>query len=448
MNGDNISENEIARRLENAKNQAKESRARTNRIKKKLIILLSCIIVVGVILFCAIKFLIIPEMNLYKAYKAAEVLMENGEFDSATNAFQKLGSYKDSSDMALEAQYQKAVSYNDNGEYENAIDTWNALGTYSDSSTRAEQALYDWKEPDYQTGKELENDQQYSEAIKHYEKVIDYKDSSERIQICEDGIKESYYKAAKDSIDKGAYTTAISILNNLGVYKDSEDLIISAAYDYACTCYDKADYPNAITYFEKASGYKDSKDKIIQAYYAYGCKLMEAEDYSYAIEQFEKCENYEDTKTKILDSKYKYVSKKGNQRASNNTTYKYLKELVAKNYPGMQALYNSLYTWKINIIAINSSENDYSTNKTKISSYDWVYYHFEVVGGIPGSNETISYRMTLPGCYPLEKSVKVYVGYRGMVGCKDPVGGTRGSSTVKFYDSKGNTIGTGSVTVY
>ena len=56
MNGDNISENEIARRLENAKNQAKESRARTNRIKKKLIILLSCIIVVGVILFCTINF--------------------------------------------------------------------------------------------------------------------------------------------------------------------------------------------------------------------------------------------------------------------------------------------------------------------------------------------------------------------------------------------------------
>lgn len=448
MNGDNISENEIARRLENAKNQAKESRARTNRIKKKLIILLSCIIVVGVILFCTIKFLIIPEMNLYKAYKAAEVLMENGEFDSATNAFQKLGSYKNSSEMALEAQYQKAVTYNDNGEYENAIETWNALGTYSDSSNRAEQALFDWKEPDYQAAEKLEDEQKYAEAIEYYEKVLDYKDSSERIEICQEGIKEATYQEAKKYIEAGSYTRALMILKSLGDYKDSEELVSSTAYDYACKVFDIGDYSTAIDYFSKASGYKESDDKLVQAHYLYGCKLVDTGNYEKAIEHFSKCGNYEDSKEKILDAKYKYVNTKGNQKPSNQTTYSYLKDLIAKNYGGMQALYNSLYTWKINVIAINSSENDYSTNKTKISSYEWVYYHFEVVGGIPGSSETINYRMTLPGCYPLEKTVKVYVGYRGMVGCKDPVGGNRGNGTVKFFDSNGNTIGSASITVY
>ena len=73
-------------------------------------------------------------------YKAAQSLMDSGEYAKAAEAFEALGDYEDSARKAKDARqreaYQNAVVLLDAGEYVKAAEAFEALGTYRDSADK------------------------------------------------------------------------------------------------------------------------------------------------------------------------------------------------------------------------------------------------------------------------------------------------------------------------
>ena len=122
---------------------------------------------------------------------------------------------------------------------------------------------------------------------------------------------------------------------------------------------ESSSYKTAIEYFGYAKGYKDADEKKTEAIYNYACQSLDEKKYSLAIVEYRNCSGYKDADSKIKDAKYGYVMNLWDRYDAN--TYTYLKELISENYPGAQEAYNDLYDWKIEITAINTSEDSLDT---------------------------------------------------------------------------------------
>lgn len=128
--------------------------------------------------------------------------------------------------------------------------------------------------------------------------------------------------------------------------------------------------------------------------YQEACNALKRGSYSYAISCFEDLGDYKDSPTKILESKYRYV--KDNLDNSDYTTFDYLKELKYEYYKDSSEIYGDLYEWKVEFIAINSSEDDETTNKASISKWKPVYFHIKLTGGEPGESIRLYTECSLP----------------------------------------------------
>ena len=64
-----------------------------------------------------------------KAYKKANKLLNGGKYENAAEAFDKLGSYEDASQMSM---YARAHAEAENGNYETAVKTFASLGAFRD----------------------------------------------------------------------------------------------------------------------------------------------------------------------------------------------------------------------------------------------------------------------------------------------------------------------------
>ncbi|WP_342428574.1 hypothetical protein [Paenibacillus sp. FSL L8-0158] len=133
--------------------------------RKKIIIsiapfLILCLIIVG--------FLIAAP---YISYIQAKSLMNNGEFDKATQAFTNLDGYKDSDELINETNYLKAQHLLKNKEYEKAIELFINLVNYKDSVKLKTESIYLLVKQNSSQGN-------YASAIELLEPIQDYKDSS------------------------------------------------------------------------------------------------------------------------------------------------------------------------------------------------------------------------------------------------------------------------------
>ena len=181
--------------------------------------------------------------------------------------------------------------------------------------------------------------------------------------------------------------------------------------------------------------------------YSQACSALDDELYFKAIEAFEELDGYKDSEKKINEAKYKYVL--DNKNNDNSTTYEFLSELKRIDYKNSTDIYDDLYEWKITMLAINTSENDETTNKNSISKYDTVYFHFRLTGGKP--NETV--RIKVVDIPPNGNSGDYYfdsVWEDGDIlwyswGYNEPQYGTAGTLQCKFYDENNNLIGVASV---
>lgn len=90
------------------------------------IVLLAALIIGGVVLY---KNVIKPA----KDYTAAEMLMDEGKYVEAQKIYQKLGNYKDSSELYIECDYQQAIALYEKKDYKAAVEFFSNHYDYSES---------------------------------------------------------------------------------------------------------------------------------------------------------------------------------------------------------------------------------------------------------------------------------------------------------------------------
>lgn len=112
--------------------------------------------------------------------------------------------------------YKKAESLLANGQYEEASAAFEALGGYKDSQRRIEDCKTAEIEADYQAANKLVEEGRIDEAIEAFENLGEYKDSSEQIS-------ELTYRKAQQLYGAGDIAKAAMIFGRIDNYKDARE---------------------------------------------------------------------------------------------------------------------------------------------------------------------------------------------------------------------------------
>jgi len=279
-------------------------------------------------------------------------------------------------------------------------------------------------------------------------------------------IPEINYQRANTLLNEDKYDAARLAFTDLGNYRDSEDMVDECTYQKACALLEEESYDSAIKLFKDLGSYSNSKDMLDECTYQKACSLISeiSIDNYYsaknmakeAIDLFEGLNGYKNSDDKINEVKYKVVSNhyfdiyEGEilYRNHDTTIFDYLKELKSANYKDSANLYKKLYDWKIEVVAVNSSKDDDTTNPGTIKRNKPIYFHIELSGGEPNASVRISVKDSFPsgnsGDFTFEK--KWTDGYTGWYGWPNGLSST-GILRCYFYDEDGNMIGAGSVKI-
>ena len=184
---------ETARQKAIAEQKRKEATAK----KKKLAVVIVVIIVVVVAAALLMTKVIIPG----NAYKKAESLLESGQYEEASAAFEALGDYRDSRQRIedcktaeIESDYQAANKLVEEGRFEEAIAAFQALGDYKDSAEQIPEVYYKKAQHLYETG-------DIAHAAMLFGELEDYKDAQFQCAKLWESI------AVRDTISAGTYHT-------------------------------------------------------------------------------------------------------------------------------------------------------------------------------------------------------------------------------------------------
>ncbi|MDR1714101.1 MAG: hypothetical protein LBR39_08140 [Coriobacteriales bacterium] len=191
--------------------------------KTKLIIGLAAaavLVIVGVLLTFTV---ILPAIETSNAYKDAVALMDAGEYKKAKAAFKELGDYKDSADLAKQAQqyldYQSAEALFDEGDYEAAKAAFDDLGSFKDSKDRATESQ---NYIDYDAAQQLLNDKQWADAKEAFDELGDFKDSADKAALAQQHVD---YNKAVDYYQNGNFKSAQPLLKELGDFEDAKAML-------------------------------------------------------------------------------------------------------------------------------------------------------------------------------------------------------------------------------
>ncbi|WP_025722548.1 zinc ribbon domain-containing protein [Paenibacillus polymyxa] len=176
--------------------------------RKKIIILIApflilCLIIVGYLIAAP-----------YISYVQAKSLMNNGEFDKATQAFTNLDGYKDSNELINETKYLKAQHLLKTKEYEKSIEMFINLVNYKDSVKLKTESTY-------LLAKQNSSQHNYASAIELLEQIQEYKDSSNLLQ-------EANYREGVKQFDTFYFKEATKLFTASGNYQDSEEYLAKA----------------------------------------------------------------------------------------------------------------------------------------------------------------------------------------------------------------------------
>ena len=363
------------------------------------------------------------------SYLAGIGKYNENDFDAAIEIFTDLGEYSDSKAWIKKTEYAYAKACFEKEDYSKAFDLFTKLRNYDDSKDRADESKFMMAEKAFEA--------------KDYETAYTcYSSLSESYQGSGEKAKESQYMYACDCMDKKEYKAASDAFGSskLKGYKESATKFIEASYLYAKECYESKEYEEANVYFAKAAGYEDADTLWTDSKYNNALNLIKNKDYKKAVNILNNLENYKESKIKINEAKYAYV--KAHKNDTDETTYSYLKDLIAADYMDSQSIYDDLYAWSA-VIVINSSETDDVTSSV-VSKDDKIYCHYTINGGPPGEHTKIKLKFEWPDGDVTNRTAGD--GYRGYSSCwtfwySTPRYGATGTGTFTLYDGNGNKIG-------
>ena len=170
-------------------------------------------------------------------------------------------------------KYDNAVGLMNEGRYEEAIAAFEKMDGYKDTADLIESCRVAILDREYTTACDLFAQGKYEEARAVFETLSGHKDSKDKINACHTAISDREYAKAMNLLQQGKYHEAIAAFEALKGYKDSKNKIsecyaaLDAAYNAAIARIDQGDYDGAIAALEALKGYKDSKKKIEFAKY-------------------------------------------------------------------------------------------------------------------------------------------------------------------------------------
>ena len=152
----------------------------------------------------------------------------------------------------------------------------------------------------------------------------------------------------------------------------------------------------------------------------------------------------------VLSAMYRYIISNPN-KTRNNTYYQYISKLSKERYADTQEMYLSLYSWKVEVIGINNSEEDTIIKESKLNILSNPYFHIRLTGGAPGETFSGKCVFTFPAGSRYSPTEIVFKGEwennsTGWFTC-GKVDYATGTLKAEFFDSKGNLIGEDSVEI-
>lgn len=363
-----------------AKEAARLAAERRKKITKRVSIIASAVLLVAFLVY-ATGWHLIPYIKYTNAVKA----MEAQSYDEAYDAFIALGDFSDSAMKARDTLYKKGTSLMDSGAYAEAAAEFERIPLYKDSNDKA---LYCRNQAAYLEAKALKDSGEYKKAADIFTSLGDYSDSKALA-------KESNYLYADSLLESGDYKNAIKAFELVGDYKEATAKLPEAKYLYADSLVGSSDLKDAYKLYKELGDYKDSAELYKKTCYQHGLNMLEKKMWGDAVDVFSKLDNYEESKSKLKEAKYGYVL--ANKDSNNRTTYIYLEGLKEAKYKDSKEIYESLYAWSVELVALNTDENDYKTILSSVSRKNkYLHFEFVVQGGPPGQRITLTHKTYWP----------------------------------------------------
>ncbi|NLE69011.1 MAG: hypothetical protein GX611_02350, partial [Clostridiales bacterium] len=267
-----MEEKALAARLEAGRMQEEreeKEKKRRKRIRNSLVALLILVLLAGAG-YATITWGI-PAYNYYQG----EQLLAGKQFDQARERFLALGDYRDSQDLALEADYQKAAGFLQNGNVtaiKSAEDIYLALKGYKDSQARYQAAHY-------QRAALIEKTGDYESAIAMYESLGSFEDSAEKA-------KKATYDWARALMEELDYAPAREKFLALGDYEDAPRLAVDCLYLPALSHLENKEFALAEGLLKQLPDHQNARLKLQEVYYAWGDMLFSAQEFEDAAVKF------------------------------------------------------------------------------------------------------------------------------------------------------------------
>ena len=230
-------------------------------------------------------------------YKNAQSLLSKEQYKAAAEIFDALGSYEDSSKMAM---YCKAAAAGENGDYDAAIKSFETLADYKDCKLMA--IYYSARKMQAQ-----ETVQSLYEAYSIYDTIPLFRDSMERGESC---LKQIYNEGV-DSRENKKWSNAISAFETLGVYSDAAEQVLETKYQEAEESVKNGRFESAYLEYSEIVDYKNVRDilntnkEIIRAGNILQFKTSPSGKYAYVF--FGRCEQDNDMENGDEPIKWKVV---------------------------------------------------------------------------------------------------------------------------------------------
>ena len=146
-------------------------------------------------------------MAVEAQYQKGLTLLTSRDYDGATTTFNAISGYNDAATQAQESQYQKGVALLAIGDYDGATAAFVGIRSYNDAATQAQ-------ESQYQKGTALLTNEDYDGASAAFNGVSDYKDAAVQAQ-------ESQYQKGTELINTNRLYEALHAFRIVGKgYKD------------------------------------------------------------------------------------------------------------------------------------------------------------------------------------------------------------------------------------
>ena len=211
----------------------------------------------------------------YLRYWQAGQKFQAGLYPEAKKAYEAMGDYKDSTDLARECVYlqgmeKRALSSESN--LTEAIEMLSSLGDYKDAAEETVTARYE-------LARLVMSGEDYLRAAELFDEVADYEDAAELAN-------RSRYLKAVSLMNSGSYSAARELFEQLGDYEDSREQITACLYKSGSLALNNGDHDSAIDLLTRTGAYLDAKQLLCRAYYERGSLLLEAEQFEAAGSDF------------------------------------------------------------------------------------------------------------------------------------------------------------------